>query len=217
MCFGPSQSPLDITQNEHDAWHQNQPTPVFFNHHKPIEVNATNWNTFNLNDVQATKSAKEREEKVLILTPLRDAATHLDKYFELLVKLSYPHKLIDVAFLVSDCTDDTLAILSQELDRIQNKPDPKFGGPFRSVTIIQKDFGIKLSQSVEERHGFAAQGPRRIVIAAARNFLLYSALKPDHSWVHWRDVDIEEAPASLLEDFMKHDKDIIVPSTTPSS
>lgn len=46
----------------------------------------------------------------------------------------------------------------------------------------------------------------------ARNYLLYTALKPDHSWVYWRDVDIKESPKKIIEDFIAHDKDILVPS-----
>lgn len=46
----------------------------------------------------------------------------------------------------------------------------------------------------------------------ARNYLLSAALKPEHSWVYWRDVDITESPKEILEDFIAHDKDVIVPS-----
>ena len=74
------------------------------------------------------------------------------------------------------------------------------------------DVGSDVEMGVEERHGFAAQGPRRKAIGRARNYLLYSALKPDHSWVYWRDVDIVDCPEHILEDFVAHDKDILVPS-----
>jgi hypothetical protein len=50
-------------------------------------------------------------------------------------------------------------------------------------------------------------------MARARNYLLSSALKPDHSWVYWRDADIVDSPKKILEDFMAHDKDVLVPST----
>jgi hypothetical protein len=46
----------------------------------------------------------------------------------------------------------------------------------------------------------------------ARNFLLSAALKPEHSWVYWRDVDIVDSPAEIIEDFANHDRDILVPS-----
>ena len=85
-------------------------------------------------------------------------------------------------------------------------------GDTSPATIFQKDFGTSLDMAVDEKHGFAAQGPRRKAIGKARNFLLYSALKPEHSWVYWRDVDISDSPRKIIEDFVAHDKDILVPS-----
>ena len=41
-------------------------------------------------------------------------------------------------------------------------------------------------------------------------------MRPYHSWVYWRDVDVETAPFTILEDLMRHDKDVIVPSMLPS-
>ena len=148
-------------------------------------------------------------DRVLILTPLRNAAAHLERYFELLVQLSYPHEAVDLAFLVGDCTDETLSILRRKVDDLQSRSNQAY---FRSAMIIEKDFGDTLGQSVEERHSFNAQGTRRKAIGRARNYLLYTALKPDHAWVYWRDVDIVENPESILEDFMKHNKDVLVPS-----
>ena len=149
---------------------------------------------------------------MLILSPLRDATPYLSKHFELIAQLTYPHRLIDLAFLVSDSTDDTYSKLALELDRLQNKPDPKLDGPFHSVTIIRKDFGIKESQDVETRHSFEFQGPRRRAMGKARNYLLTTALRPEHQWVYWRDADVVENPKSIIEDLIKHDTDIVVPS-----
>jgi hypothetical protein len=148
------------------------------------------------------------KEKILILTPLRDASYYLAKYFDLLTQLTYPHELIDLAFLVGDTTDDTMAALAMELERVQNNPETAF----RSTMIVEKSFGVTTGQTVEERHGFAAQGPRRKAMGKARNYLLSAAMKPDHSWVYWRDVDIVENPPNVIEDFIMHDRDILVPS-----
>lgn len=211
-CFGPAKSPLEISQNEHAKWHMHLQTPVLFNHHKPIEVNASTIQYIDLNKVSATSDAAKNKERILMLTPLRDAAYYLPKHFELVAQLTYPHELIDLAFLVSDSTDDTLAVLAAELDRVQNQPDPKLGGPFHSVTVVKKDYGVVESQDVTVRHSFEFQGPRRKAMGKARNFLLSATLKPEHSWVYWRDVDIVENPKSIIEDFVKHDKDILVPN-----
>ncbi|KAK0720885.1 Anp1-domain-containing protein [Lasiosphaeris hirsuta] len=208
-CWGPSKSPMEMSLNEQSAWNAHLQTPVIFNHHAPIVVNSSTIEHVNLNPVKSTTNAIQNEERVLILTPLKDAAHHLAKYFELVAELSYPHHLIDLAFLVGDSKDETVAVLSAELDRIQNRPDKI---PFRSAMVIEKDFGFKLSQDVNERHGFEAQGPRRKAMGRARNYLLATALKPEHSWVYWRDVDIQDSPTKILEDFIAHDRDILVPN-----
>ena len=148
-------------------------------------------------------------DRVLILTPLRDAAAHLDIHFQLLLNLTYPHQHIDLAFLVGDCKDDTLSVLHDQLDRLQDEDNPL---RFKSAMVVKKDFGDSLGQSVEERHSFKAQGTRRRMIGRSRNYLLYAAMKPVHDWIYWRDVDIVENPPTILEDFMKHDKDVLVPS-----
>jgi hypothetical protein len=207
-CFGPAMSPLDMDINKYSEWHRSSPSPVKFNTHNVIEYANTSIRLTDLNLIQSTRDAVANRERVLILTPLRDASPYLSKYFELLMALTYPHSLIDLGFLVSDTNDETLAILSSELDNLQSGSNP-----FNSVDIFQKDFGMTMDNlDVEERHSFEAQGPRRKAMARARNYLLYSALKPEHSWVLWRDVDIVESPPSILEDFIKHDTDVLVPN-----
>ena len=200
---------MDMNQNEYARWNAHLQTPVVFNQHKPIEVDSSSIQHIDLNPIDSTHNAVINEEKVLILTPLKDAAPYLSKYFELLIEITYPHRLIDLAFLISDSKDETLAVLATELDRIQKRHD---NVPFNSVTIVEKDFGVDFSQGVEDRHAYQIQGARRKALGKARNYLLYAALKPEHSWVFWRDVDIVESPETILEDFMAHDKDIIVPS-----
>lgn len=143
-------------------------------------------------------------------TPLRDAASHLPMFFSHLRNLTYPHNLIDLAFLVSDSEDNTMEMLSSMLDDLQNDADPKMS--FGEISVIQKDFGQQVQQDVESRHGFAAQASRRKLMAQARNWLLSATLRPTHSWVYWRDADVLTAPTTILEDLMRHDKDVIVPS-----
>ncbi|KAL8874359.1 MAG: hypothetical protein Q9174_000310 [Haloplaca sp. 1 TL-2023] len=208
-CWGPGKAPVEMSSNEQAQWHAHLQTPVIFNHHAPITVESASIQHVNLNEIMSTPRATVNEERVLILTPLRDAAAHLSKYFDLLSVLSYPHNLIDLAFLVGDSTDDTLAVLSAELDRVQKRSDKI---PFRSALIVEKDFGANVGPDVQEKHGFEAQAPRRKAIARARNYLLYTALKPDHSWVYWRDVDIQDSPKDILQHFTEHNKDVLVPS-----
>ncbi len=165
---------------------------------------------YDLNDVQGTNRGWERGERVLVCAPLRDASAHLPMFFGHLRNLTYPHHLIDLAFLVSDSKDNTLTLLGDLLEQLQADNDESI--PYGEISIIEKDFGQVVNQDVESRHGFAAQASRRKLMAQARNWLLSAALRPYHSWVYWRDVDVETAPFTILEDLMRHDKDVIVPS-----
>jgi mannan polymerase II complex ANP1 subunit len=165
---------------------------------------------YDLTTVQGTARGFEREERILLCVPLRDAEPHLAMFFSHLRNFTYPHNLIDLAFLVSDSKDRTLEVLIENLEKIQADEDPK--QPYGEISIIEKDFGQKVNQDVESRHGFAAQASRRKLMAQARNWLLSAALRPYHSWVYWRDVDVETAPFTILEDLMRHNKDVIVPS-----
>ncbi|KAL8699181.1 MAG: hypothetical protein Q9224_001530 [Gallowayella concinna] len=165
---------------------------------------------YDLTNHGGTARGWEKEERVLLCAPLRDAESHLPMFFAHLRNFTYPHHLIDLAFLVSDSKDRTLPLLSQMLNELQNDPDPK--QPYGEISILEKDFGQKVNQDVESRHGFAAQASRRKLMAQARNWLLSAALRPTHSWVYWRDVDVETAPFTILEDLMRHNKDVIVPN-----
>ncbi|KAF2744237.1 glycosyltransferase family 62 protein [Sporormia fimetaria CBS 119925] len=165
---------------------------------------------YDLNNVQGTARGWEREERILLCAPLRDASPHLDMFFSHLQNMTYPHNLIDLAFLVGDSKDDTLEKLTRKLEELQAHPEPK--KRFGEISIMEKDFGQKVNQDVESRHGFAAQAGRRKSMAQARNWLLSAALRPTHSWVYWRDVDVETAPTTILEDLMRHNKDVIVPN-----
>ncbi|KAK2759157.1 Mannan polymerase II complex anp1 subunit [Arachnomyces sp. PD_36] len=165
---------------------------------------------YDLSEIQGTSRGWDREERILLCTPLRDAASHLPMFFSHLRNLTYPHHLIDLAFLVSDSKDDTLELLSSMLNGLQHDEDPKQA--FGEISVIEKDFGQLVQQDFESRHGFAAQASRRKLMARARNWLLSATLRPTHSWVYWRDADVETAPFSILEDLMKHNKDVIVPN-----
>ncbi|KAF2428991.1 aminonitrophenyl propanediol resistance protein [Tothia fuscella] len=165
---------------------------------------------YDLSHVQGTARGWDREERILLCAPLRDAAPHLPMFFSHLKNLTYPHNLIDLAFLVGDSKDKTLPLLHELLEDLQAGESPK--ERYGEISIMEKDFGQIVNQDVESRHGFAAQAGRRKSMARSRNWLLSAALRPTHSWVYWRDVDVETAPFTILEDLMRHNKDVIVPN-----
>lgn len=182
--------------------------PLFSHTAESTDIETVRY--YDLFHVQGSARGWQREERVLLCAPLRDASSHLPMFFSHLRNFTYPHHLVDLAFLVSDSKDRTLPMLTELLENLQHDEEPH--QPYGEISIIEKDFGQKVNQDVESRHGFAAQAGRRKLMAQARNWLLSSALRPTHSWVYWRDVDVETAPSTILEDLMRHDKDVIVPS-----
>ncbi|CAR21937.1 Mannan polymerase II complex ANP1 subunit [Lachancea thermotolerans] len=188
------------------AW----PPLVVFKAYVPSFENVPNVQYYDLRNYQGHADGWQRGDHVLFTVPLRDAAEHLPMFFDHMDRISYPHNLIDLSFLVSDSSDDTMGVLLEYLQKAQSKPDrtQRFG----NIEIYEKDFGQAIGQSFSDRHGFAAQGPRRKLMGRARNWLGSVALKPYHSWVYWRDVDVETIPPTILEDLMHHDRDVIVPN-----
>ncbi|GMG44320.1 unnamed protein product [Ambrosiozyma monospora] len=165
---------------------------------------------YDLKDFVGSPNGWQYNERIIFCVPLRDAAPHLPMFFGHMKNMTYPHNLIDLAFLVSDSSDDTMGVLVSHLEEIQNDPDQEFH--FGQIEIYEKDFGQAIGQGFSDRHGFEAQGSRRKLMARARNWLSSVAIKPYHSWVYWRDVDVETIPTTIIEDLMHHDKDVIVPN-----
>ncbi|CCH59168.1 hypothetical protein TBLA_0B03270 [Henningerozyma blattae CBS 6284] len=215
---------------------------------------------YDLSQFEGTANGAENREHLLYLTPLRDAEHVLPMMFKHLMNLTYPHELIDIAFLVSDCSegdktldtlitfarhlqDGTLVDIFKDMDASIAKSEKKnenpnkhylkfmdqnyikmadasFAGPhhneynkpFRSVQIFQKDFGQIIGQGFSDRHAVKVQGIRRKLMGRARNWLTANALKPYHSWVYWRDADVELCPGSVIQDLMSKNYDVIVPN-----
>lgn len=167
---------------------------------------------YDLNNYESHTNGEMQDDVVLICIPLRNASPVLPMMFSHLRNLTYPHKQLDIAFLVSDCDDNTSQDLATHINllNIDAATDSKLG--FRDITVYERDFGAVIGQGFDDRHGVKVQGARRKLMGRARNWLLSSALRPDHSWVYWRDADIERSPATIIEDLMRHDRDVIVPN-----
>jgi len=138
---------------------------------------------------------------VLILTPVKQAAEHLDRYFELIGGLSYPPDRLSLGMLESDSTDDTFASLQARLPELRER--------FARVTLVQRDFGFRMPPRAP-RWAPPLQLARRTVLAKSRNHLLFAALR-DEDWVLWIDVDLSDYPADVLTQLLATGKDIVSP------
>ncbi|KAL6927174.1 Mannan polymerase I complex van1 subunit [Hanseniaspora valbyensis] len=213
---------------------------------------ASNVEKYDLHDFKGDPDGVTNRDHVLLLVPLRNAEAVLPLMFRHLMNLTYPHELIDLGFLVSDCSPDdkTLETLldyslslqngtlisileniplytesdmlhlkymqKEYLEMVEKSFSPPFHlgytKPFRSIQIFEKNFGQIIGQGFSDRHAVKVQGVRRKLMGRARNWLVSNTLKAYHSWVYWRDVDVELCLGSVIQDLMKFDYDIMVPN-----
>ena len=139
--------------------------------------------------------------KVLILTPVKDAALFLPKYAQRLLALTYPKHLISVGLLESDSADETVGAIERQL--------PELRRAFRRVEWWKKDFGFRAPPGLD-RWAESIQLERRAALARSRNHLLLEALG-DEDWVLWLDVDVFYFPEDILQRLLSAGKDILQP------
>ncbi|ORX53216.1 hypothetical protein DM01DRAFT_1287965 [Hesseltinella vesiculosa] len=141
-------------------------------------------------------------DHVLILTPVKNAARYLPHYFELVDRLDYPKNKVSIGFLVSDTTDNTMSLLRRQQRRWKYH--------YHSFEVFEKDYHFQLPEG--RRHDFHLQPLRRSYMARSRNMLLSLALRQEHEWVLWLDVDVVRYSTSILRDLMSVNVDIVVPN-----
>ena len=164
---------------------------------------------YQMNNVTTTSDPVGNSEQVLILTPL---ARFYPGYWQNVLKLSYPHSLISVGFIIPKTREGDAATkaLQNAVAVTQNGPEEQ---RFASITILRQDFDPPLSsQDESERHKMQNQKARRSAMSRARNSLLFTTIGPTTSWVLWLDSDIIETPPTLIQDMARHDKPVLVPN-----
>lgn len=144
---------------------------------------------------------KAARESVLILTPAKNAALYLPRYFRLLDRLSYPSRLISLGFIESDSIDGTYRRLAAKKRFLEKK--------FARVGLWKRDFDFSIPEGVP-RWSPGWQIPRRRILAKSRNHLLFRSLR-DEDWVLWLDVDVIDYPPDMIETLLATGRDIVHP------
>ncbi|KAK9455451.1 Anp1-domain-containing protein [Dipodascopsis uninucleata] len=161
---------------------------------------------FQMNGLEASWRSFENKERVLILTPI---ARFYDDYWDNLIRLNYPHELIELGFILPRGREANTALQKLE-DAVRKVQTGPVTNRFNKVTILRQDFESPFSQSEKDRHALTAQRERRSAMAKARNSLFTTTINAGISWVLWLDADIVETPVSLIQDLAAHNKAIIV-------
>jgi glycosyltransferase involved in cell wall biosynthesis len=147
-------------------------------------------------------------DRVVILTPLRDASKQLKHFSDQLAKLTYPHHLVSVYFGEDGSSDDTFDIANQ----IANQLVRRHG--FRDAKVFKLPINGNKSDR-QTRHFPSKQIERRSHLAKARNLLTKLALK-DEEWILWIDSDVGYFRDDVIQQFLFSDKDVMVASALVS-
>ncbi len=165
---------------------------------------------YNLNNVTITSNPIENRENVLILTPM---ARFYQEYWDNLLRLTYPHHLITVGFILPKNKEGNAATSALQAQITKTQKSGAEKDRFKSLIILRQDFESPLpNQDEAERHKMQNQRPRRAAMSKARNSLLFTTLGPSTSWVLWLDADIVETPPTLIQDLAAHNRPIIAPN-----
>ena len=146
-----------------------------------------------------TPEAPPETPQVLVLVPVKNAMTHLERFAQNLEASSYPRDKLSLAFLESDSEDDSFEELERMLPGLRER--------YARVELFKRDFGYRAAR---RRWAVSEQFTRRSILARSRNLLLFSALR-DEQWVLWMDVDLLRWPADAIERLLAAGEDVVVP------
>lgn len=144
------------------------------------------------------------KDKVLILSPLRNAAKFLPTFAEQLSHLDYPHSLIRIGFAEEGSSDDSFRIATEIASAL------KTNHGFSNATVYKLQISGN-NFTLADRRDIQIELQRRGHMARARNILASLALT-DEKWILWIDVDVKIFRPDLIKQFLYSDKDVMVAS-----
>ncbi len=151
-----------------------------------------------LPDMARPAKVEPREPVIAVLTPVKNASAHLDRFFGLIDALDYPKTKLHLILLEGDSTDDTMAQLEAWRDKI--------GEAYHGFDILKEDFGYQLPG---HRHADEVQKKRRSILAACRNQLLAAGLEVGAEKFLFVDVDLCEIPPDAISQMLHFNAPIL--------
>ena len=201
-CHGRAMTPQDAASGLYATWAggDGKQRKKEFNTHVAVdvsEVESIQHFEFAADD----NNSDGDEARVLALTPVINEADAkgLPEYFKRLGDLHYSHDRIDIGILVpaGEQYSSLRKAVRAAADAVQESKRP-----FRSLRVVTKSLD-----------GSDSNGCRNGEDAKARNYLVAATLLPSHVYVLWHDVNLVDAPATLIEDLIRANADIATPNT----
>lgn len=108
---------------------------------------------YDLNKYQGSNRGWKTKERLLMCIPLRNALPVLPMMISHLENLTYPHHLIDLAFLVSDSDDSTEFELGLCFSKVLFSPNHSTASTFFIKTLEQKSDKVLMTVTVSKSKG----------------------------------------------------------------
>lgn len=147
-------------------------------------------------------------QRVILLSPVRDAAARLRVFANLISTLSYPHNLISVHFGEDGSHDDTIEVAKNVSHQLVHK----FG--FANATVYKLNIKGN-NRTRKNRHDPKHQVERRSHMGKARNLIMEYGLQ-NEEWILWIDSDVVSFRDDLIQQFLYSNKDVMVASALAS-
>lgn len=144
---------------------------------------------------------RARRDKVLILTPLKNASDLAESYCLRLSRLNYPPGLLSLGLLESDSHERTFEVFDAAVEPLRKS--------WGRVSLWKHDYNYCIPQGMS-RWRTEIQFERRKTLARSRNELLRRALR-DEDWVLWLDADVIDYPRDIIEQLLSYGKEILHP------
>jgi glycosyltransferase involved in cell wall biosynthesis len=136
---------------------------------------------------------------ILILTPAKNAARFVPRYFELVARLDYPRDKLSLALLEGDSEDGTYEALQRAAERHRRA--------FARIDLHQHSYSFVLEG---DRWEAQKQYSRRSVISKCRN-KLFAMADRGADRILWIDADVIDYEAEVLLRLIDADRPIVVP------
>ena len=104
----------------------------------------------------SSRQVPSNELHLLILCPLRNAASHLPHFFSLLDNMTHPFANTSLGFLVGDESDNTGEVLHNLVESRMRHSERRY----RHVSLLHKDFNVVMPTGAA-RHTYFLQQQRR--------------------------------------------------------
>lgn len=139
---------------------------------------------------------------ILIGIPVKNTGKYLPNLFDHINSLDYDQSKLTIVLLEGDSNDDSFQICQQIKDKYTNLP----------IIVDKLELGFQLEHNSTRYH--KDKFPNRIKnLVISRNYIVDNYLQSkDYLW--WIDSDFKTIPNNAIHEFIRCDKDIVIPILT---